>query len=156
MSTTLATGRIVQIQGVVIDVEFPPDQLPQIYNALIVDRDDEGPLTLEVQQHLGNDWVRAVAMSGTEGLRRGTEVRDTGRAIQVPVGPKTLGRILNVTGEPIDEAGEIGSEEFYEIHRDAPSFEEQTTAVEVFETGVKVIDLVAPFTQGGKTGVFGG
>ncbi len=156
MSTTLSTGKIVQIQGVVIDVEFPPDQLPKIYNALVVEREEEGPLTLEVQQHLGNDWIRAVAMSGTEGLRRGTEVKDTGHAIQVPVGPKTLGRILNVTGEPIDEAGEIGAEEFYEIHREAPRFDEQTTAVEVFETGVKVIDLVAPFTQGGKTGVFGG
>jgi F-type H+/Na+-transporting ATPase subunit beta len=156
MSTTLSTGKIVQIQGVVIDVEFPPDQLPKIYNALVVDREEEGPLTLEVQQHLGNDWVRAVAMSGTEGLRRGSNVRDTGQPILVPVGPKTLGRILNVTGEPIDEAGEIGSEEFYQIHRDAPRFDEQTTAVEVFETGVKVIDLVAPFTQGGKTGVFGG
>lgn len=156
MSTTLSTGKIVQIQGVVIDVEFPPDQLPKIYNALIVERADEGPLTLEVQQHLGNDWVRAVAMSGTEGLRRGSEVKDTGHAIQVPVGPKTLGRILNVIGEPIDEAGDIGAEEFYEIHRDAPGFDEQTTSVAVFETGVKVIDLVAPFTQGGKTGVFGG
>jgi F-type H+/Na+-transporting ATPase subunit beta len=156
MSTTLSTGKIVQIQGVVIDVEFPPDQLPKIYNALVVEREGQEPLTLEVQQHLGNDWVRAVAMSGTEGLRRGSTVADTGHAIQVPVGPKTLGRILNVTGDPIDEAGEIGAEEFYEIHRDAPAFDEQTTAVEVFETGVKVIDLVAPFTQGGKTGVFGG
>ncbi len=159
MSTTVeagATGKIVQIQGVVIDVEFPPDKLPQIYNALVVEREDEGPLTLEVQQHLGNDWIRAVAMSGTEGLRRGSEVKDTGQSIQVPVGPKTLGRIMNVVGEPIDEAGEIGSDEYYQIHREAPSFEEQTTSVEVFETGVKVIDLVAPFTQGGKTGVFGG
>ncbi|TVR73152.1 MAG: F0F1 ATP synthase subunit beta [Sphaerobacteraceae bacterium] len=159
MSTTVtagSTGKIVQIQGVVIDVEFPPDQLPKIYNALVVEREEEGPLTLEVQQHLGNDWVRAVAMSGTEGLRRGSEVKDTGQAIQVPVGPKTLGRIMNVTGDPIDEAGEIGNDIFYQIHREAPGFDEQTTAVEVFETGVKVIDLVAPFTQGGKTGVFGG
>ncbi len=156
MSTTLATGKIVQIQGVVIDVEFPPDQLPQIYSALVVEREEEGLLTLEVQQHLGNDWIRAVAMSGTEGLRRGTEVKDTGRPIEVPVGPSTLGRIMNVVGEPIDEAGPVQSEDRYTIHRDAPSFEEQTTSVEVFETGVKVIDLVAPFTQGGKTGVFGG
>jgi F-type H+/Na+-transporting ATPase subunit beta len=156
MSTTLATGKIVQIQGVVIDVEFPPDQLPQIYNALIVERQEEGPLTLEVQQHLGNDWIRAVAMSGTEGLRRGSEVKDTGHPIQVPVGPSTLGRIMNVTGDPIDEAGPVEAETLYQIHRDAPAFDEQTTSVEVFETGVKVIDLVAPFTQGGKTGVFGG
>jgi F-type H+/Na+-transporting ATPase subunit beta len=157
MSTTaVTTGKIVQIQGVVIDVEFPPDKLPRIYNALVVEREEEGPLTLEVQQHLGNDWVRAVAMSGTEGLRRGSEVIDTGEAIQVPVGPKTLGRILNVVGEPIDEAGDVGSEEFYPIHRMAPEFHEQATEVQVFETGVKVIDLIAPFTQGGKTGVFGG
>ena len=159
MSTTVtagSTGKIVQIQGVVIDVEFPPDQLPQIYSALVVEREEEGLLTLEVQQHLGNDWIRAVAMSGTEGLRRGTEVKDTGRPIEVPVGPSTLGRIMNVVGEPIDEAGPVQSEDRYTIHRDAPSFEEQTTSVEVFETGVKVIDLVAPFTQGGKTGVFGG
>ncbi len=153
----MATGSIVQIQGVVVDIEFPPDELPEIYNALAVEREDGAhPLILEVQQHLGNDWVRAVAMSTTDGLRRGALAVDTGRAIQVPVGPATLGRIFNVLGEPVDNAGPVSTEIEYPIHRPAPSFEEQSTEVEVFETGVKVIDLIAPFTQGGKTGVFGG
>ncbi len=153
----MATGKIVQIQGVVVDVEFPPDGLPEIYNALSVTREgSDVPLILEVQQHLGNDWVRAVAMSTTDGLRRGAEAVDTGESIQVPVGPATLGRIFNVLGEPVDNAGPVSTEIEYPIHRPAPSFEEQSTEVEVFETGVKVIDLIAPFTQGGKTGVFGG
>ncbi|MBX6753161.1 MAG: F0F1 ATP synthase subunit beta [Thermorudis peleae] len=157
MTTTVATGRIVQIQGVVVDVEFPPGHLPEIYNALVVEREGQEPLVLEVQQHLGNDWVRAVAMSTTDGLRRGMPVRDTGGPIMVPVGPVTLGRIFNVVGEPIDEQGPIPPDaERYPIHRPAPSFEEQSTEVEVFETGLKVIDLIAPFTKGGKTGVFGG
>ncbi len=153
----MAAGTIVQIQGVVVDVEFPPDGLPEIYNALAVEREDpDHPLILEVQQHLGNDWVRAVAMSTTDGLRRGAVAVDTGKSIQVPVGPATLGRIFNVLGEPVDNAGPVSTEIEYPIHRPAPSFEEQSTEVEVFETGVKVIDLIAPFTQGGKTGVFGG
>ncbi|WP_038039993.1 F0F1 ATP synthase subunit beta [Thermorudis peleae] len=157
MTTAVATGRIVQIQGVVVDVEFPPGHLPEIYNALVVEREGQEPLVLEVQQHLGNDWVRAVAMSTTDGLRRGMPVRDTGGPIMVPVGPVTLGRIFNVVGEPIDEQGPIPPDaERYPIHRPAPSFEEQSTEVEVFETGLKVIDLIAPFTKGGKTGVFGG
>ncbi len=153
----MAAGTIVQIQGVVVDVEFPPDGLPQIYNALAVEREGtDQPLILEVQQHLGNDWVRAVAMSTTDGLRRGTKAVDTGESIQVPVGPATLGRIFNVLGQPVDNAGPVSTDVEYPIHRLAPSFEEQSTEVEVFETGVKVIDLIAPFTQGGKTGVFGG
>ncbi len=153
----MAAGKIVQIQGVVVDVEFPPDELPEIYHALTVEREGSAePLILEVQQHLGNDWVRAVAMSTTDGLRRGAVAVDTGHAIQVPVGPATLGRIFNVVGQPVDNAGPVSTEIEYEIHRPAPSFEEQSTSVEVFETGVKVIDLIAPFTQGGKTGVFGG
>jgi F-type H+/Na+-transporting ATPase subunit beta len=155
-TTQLATGKIVQIQGVVVDVEFPPDQLPEIFYALVVEREGDVPLTLEVQQHLGNDWVRTVAMSGTDGLRRGATVINTGDSIRVPVGESTLGRIFNVTGDPIDEAGEVKVEELYPIHRQAPTFAEQSTEVQVFETGVKVIDLIAPFTQGGKTGVFGG
>jgi F-type H+/Na+-transporting ATPase subunit beta len=155
-TTERATGKIVQIQGVVIDVEFPPDQLPEIYFALTVEREGDVPLTLEVQQHLGNDWVRAVAMSSTDGLRRGATVVNTGDSIRVPVGEATLGRIFNVTGDVIDEAGEVDAQEFYAIHRPAPAFDEQSTEVEVFETGVKVIDLIAPFTKGGKTGVFGG
>ena len=156
VATAGATGRIVQVMGPVIDIQFPPDQLPGIYNALQVTLDDESVLTLETQQHLGNDWVRAVAMSSSDGVRRGMDVLDTGDAISVPVGPETLGRILNVIGEPIDQAGPVEAKTHYPIHRLAPSFEEQATSIEIFETGIKVIDLIAPFTKGGKTGVFGG
>jgi F-type H+/Na+-transporting ATPase subunit beta len=150
------TGRIVQVLGPVVDIVFPPDQLPEIYNSVQVTRDDGSILTLEVQSHLGNDWVRAVAMSSTDGLRRGMDAINTGKAIAVPVGKETLGRILNVVGEPIDQAGPVESTQSSPIHRLAPSFEEQASSVEVFETGIKVIDLIAPFTKGGKTGVFGG
>jgi F-type H+-transporting ATPase subunit beta len=150
------TGRIVQVLGPVVDIVFPPDQLPEIYNSVQVTRDDGSVLTLEVQSHLGNDWVRAVAMSSTDGLRRGMDAVNTGKAIAVPVGKETLGRILNVVGEPIDQAGPVESTQSSPIHRLAPSFEEQASSVEVFETGIKVIDLIAPFTKGGKTGVFGG
>src|SRR5690242_9137534 len=156
VATAAATGRIVQVMGPVVDIEFPPDQLPEIYNALEVKMDDETTLVLETQTHLGNDWVRAVAMSTTDGLRRGMNAVDTGQAISVPVGPETLGRILNVVGAPIDQAGPVEAKTIYPIHRPAPSFEEQSTSVEIFETGIKVIDLIAPFTKGGKTGVFGG
>ncbi len=155
-TTQGATGKVVQILGPVVDVEFPPDQLPEIYNAIEIKMEDDSVLTLETQYHLGNDWVRAVAMSTTDGLRRGMDAVDTGQAIAVPVGPETLGRILNVVGEPIDQAGPVEAKTYYPIHRPAPSFEEQATTVEVFETGIKVIDLIAPFTRGGKTGVFGG
>ena len=153
---TGATGKIAQITGVVVDVEFPAEQLPQIYNALETTLNDGTRLVLEVQQHLGDDRVRAVAMSTTDGLRRGQDVVDTGQAIAVPVGPSTLGRIFNVTGEAIDEQGEVQAEEYRPIHQQPPAFEEQSTAVEVLETGSKVIDLIAPFTKGGKIGVFGG
>ena len=153
----MAVGKIVQIQGVVVDVEFPAEGLPEIYNALEVHIEGaDKPLICEVQQHLGNDWVRAVAMSTTDGLRRGADAVDTGQPIKVPVGPATLGRIFNVVGEPVDNAGPVDTDIEYPIHRPAPSFEEQSTTISVFETGVKVIDLIAPFTQGGKTGVFGG
>ncbi|HET7038221.1 MAG TPA: F0F1 ATP synthase subunit beta [Thermomicrobiaceae bacterium] len=151
-----ATGKIVQIQGVVVDVEFPSEQLPEIYNALDVELEGGRKMVLEVQQHLGNDWVRCVAMSSTDGLRRGTSAVDTGKPIEVPVGEATLGRIFNVLGEPVDNAGPVSTAIEYPIHRDAPTFEEQSTSIEVFETGMKVIDLIAPFTRGGKTGVFGG
>ncbi|MGN6483319.1 MAG: F0F1 ATP synthase subunit beta [Thermomicrobiales bacterium] len=151
-----ATGKIVQVTGVVVDIEFPPDQLPEIYNAVETTLPDGTTLVLEVQIHLGNDRVRAVAMSTTDGLRRGQDAVDTGKAIAVPVGPGTLGRIFNVTGEAIDEQGPIQATEFRPIHRDAPAFAEQSTKVEVLETGSKVIDLIAPFTRGGKIGVFGG
>jgi F-type H+-transporting ATPase subunit beta len=151
-----ASGTILQITGPVIDVQFPADQLPEIYNALEVTKDDGSILTLETQSHLGNDAVRAIAMSSTDGLRRGATVVDIGGPITVPVGPETLGRILNVVGAPIDEAGPVVTATNYPIHREAPKFEDQSTEVEVFETGIKVIDLIAPFTKGGKTGVFGG
>jgi F-type H+-transporting ATPase subunit beta len=154
-----SVGRIVQIMGAVVDVAFPPGELPEIYNALEVIRDGsdgQEPLVLEVQQDLGNDWLRCVAMDSTEGLRRGMKVVDTGGPITVPVGECTLGRIFNVLGRPIDNKGPVEAKEYRPIHQPAPPFEEQVTRVEVFETGLKVIDLIAPFTKGGKTGVFGG
>ncbi len=148
-------GIITQIIGPVVDVKFN-NELPKIYNALKINVGEGETLTVEVQQHLGNNVVRAVAMDGTEGLQRGTEVIDTGAPITVPVGKAVLGRILNVLGEPVDEAGEVSAEESLPIHREAPSFEEQGTEVEVFETGIKVIDLLAPYVKGGKIGLFGG
>jgi F-type H+-transporting ATPase subunit beta len=155
-----ATGRIVQIAGPVVDLEFPADQLPAIYNAVNIPLDGDGEggrkVVCEVQQHLGNDWVRAVSMSTTDGLRRGMTAIDTGAAIAVPVGMGTLGRIFNVIGEPIDEAGPVETTETYPIHRPSPTFEDQAPAAQVFETGMKVIDLIAPFAKGGKIGVFGG
>jgi F-type H+-transporting ATPase subunit beta len=154
--TTHANGTVTQVLGPVVDVQFPPDELPEIYYALEVVPEGGEPLTLEVQQHLGNDWVRTVAMSSTDGLRRGMEVKNMGAPITVPVGPETLGRILNVIGDPIDQAGPVEAKVEYPIHRPAPAFEDQSTQIEVFETGIKVIDLIAPFTKGGKTGIFGG
>lgn len=153
---TGATGTILQITGVVVDIQFPADQLPMIYNAVETDMPDGSRLVFEVQQHLGDDRVRAVAMSTTDGLKRGQEVLDTGQAISVPVGAATLGRIFNVTGEAIDEMGPVDATEYRPIHAEAPGFDEQSTKVEVLETGSKVIDLIAPFTRGGKIGVFGG
>ena len=151
-----ATGRVIQITGPVVDIEFPAGQLPQIYNAVEIVRPDHDPLVCEVQQHLGNNWVRAVAMTTTDGLARGTEVRDTGAPISVPVGAVTLGRVFNVLGNPIDEKGPVDRTAVLPIHRAAPAFDEQTTDVEVFETGIKVIDLICPFKKGGKIGIFGG
>ena len=151
-----ATGRVVQILGGVVDVEFPAEQLPEIYEAVKVLRDDEQPLVLEVQKHLGNNWVRCVAMGATDGLKRGMAVEATGAPISVPVGPEVLGRIFNVLGETVDGSENVRAATVYPIHRPAPAFEEQSTSVEVFETGLKVIDLIAPFTKGGKTGIFGG
>ena len=154
-------GQVVQITGAVVDVAFPAGELPEIYSALEVIRSGDGKgeqdtLVLEVQQHLGDDWLRCLAMDATEGLRRGMKVVDTGGPITAPVGEGTLGRIFNVLGRPIDNRGPVKADQYYPIHRLAPPFEEQITQVEVFETGLKVIDLVAPFTRGGKTGVFGG
>ncbi|RLC75773.1 MAG: F0F1 ATP synthase subunit beta, partial [Chloroflexi bacterium] len=149
-------GRVVQIMGPVVDVEFPEGaELPDIYNAIEIPLDGTR-LVVEVEQHLGNNWVRCVAMDTTDGLRRGMDAYDTGAPIMVPVGKGCLGRIFNVLGEPIDGLGPVEAEEYRPIHRKPPSFEEQVTEVEVFETGLKVIDLIAPFTKGGKTGVFGG
>jgi F-type H+-transporting ATPase subunit beta len=150
-----SSGRVVQIMGPVVDIEFPAGELPQIYDAVEITRDD-GRLIVEVQQHLGNDRTRCIAMDATEGLRRGLEATGTGGPITVPVGPATLGRILNVVGEPVDNAGPVEADVRYPIHRPAPSFEDQVTKPEFLETGLKVIDLIAPFTRGGKTGVFGG
>jgi F-type H+-transporting ATPase subunit beta len=148
-------GRVVQVMGPVVDVEFPSGGLPEIYDAVEIARDG-GKLVVEAQQHLGNEWVRCIAMDSTDGLRRGMPAISTGEPIQVPVGRATLGRIFNVVGEPIDNKGPVDADEYYPIHRPAPSFEEQVTRPEFLETGLKVIDLIAPFTRGGKTGVFGG
>jgi F-type H+-transporting ATPase subunit beta len=149
-------GRVVQVLGAVVDIEFPPEQLPEIYYAVEIEREGEDSLVLEVQQHLGKDVVRTIAMDTTDGLRRGQIVVDTGAPITVPVGPSTLGRIFIVLGRPVDNLGPAESDINYPIHRPAPKFEDQVTKAELFETGVKVIDLIAPFTKGGKTGVFGG
>jgi F-type H+/Na+-transporting ATPase subunit beta len=149
-------GRIAQIMGGVVDVDFPKGNLPDMYDAIEVPRSGMQPLVLEVQKHLGNNSVRCVAMDTTDGLQRGVPAIATGAPIKVPVGPETLGRVFNVLGIPIDGAGPVETDLYYPIHRPAPNFEEQSTRVEVFETGIKVIDLVAPFTRGGKTGIFGG
>lgn len=149
-------GTVVQVLGGVVDVQFSPDQLPEIYEAIRVPRKGQFDLILEVQKHLGNNWVRTVAMDSTDGLERGSAAFPTGAPIQVPVGPSTLGRIFNVLGQPVDNKGPVQADQYYPIHRPAPNFAAQSTKVEVFETGIKVIDLVAPFTKGGKTGIFGG
>ncbi len=150
------TGRIVQILGGVVDVEFPAENLPQVYDAVEIPLEDQLPLVLEVQRHLGNNQVRCVAMDTTDGLQRGLPVEATGSPIQVPVGPITLGRVFNVLGRPVDGGEPVQADQYYPIHRSAPLFSDQSTRVEVFETGIKVIDLIAPFTRGGKTGIFGG
>ena len=149
----MSIGNVVEIIGAVIDVEFPRDAIPKVYDALKL---DETGLTMEVQAQLGDGVVRAIAMGATEGLRRGMEVKNTGDAIRVPVGQKTLGRIMDVLGNPIDNQGDIGNEDTMPIHRKPPKFEEQSSATEILETGVKVIDLVMPIAKGGKIGLFGG
>lgn len=149
-------GEVVQVQGGVVDCEFPPGELPEIYDALEISKNGDRSLILEVQRHLGDGVVRTVAMDSTDGLMRGTQVRATGAPITVPVGDVTLGRVFNVLGQPIDNKGEVKATQWYPIHRSAPSFEDQSRSVEIFETGIKVIDLIAPFTKGGKTGIFGG
>jgi len=155
-ATGPASGRVIQITGAVVDIEFPAGKLPGIYNAVEVMRGDGVKIVCEVQQHLGNNWVRSVAMTTTDGLARGIEAKDTGSPITVPVGQGTLGRVFNVLGEAIDEKGPVEATEHLPIHRPAPAFDQQTTETEIFETGIKVIDLVCPFAKGGKVGVFGG
>src|SRR5216110_2508409 len=153
-------GNIVQVIGPVVDVEFGGEgKLPRIYNALEIEYEVNGnptKLTLEVQQHLGENWVRSVAMSSTEGLKRGMAVTDTGAPISVPVGEAVLGRLFNVTGDPVDDKGPVKFTKRYPIHRPAPSLTDQDVKAQVLETGIKVIDLICPFTKGGKVGAFGG
>ena len=151
----MATGKISAIRGVVVDVDFAEEEIPEIYEALNV-ATDEGQLVLEVQQHLGGGMVRTVAMGSTDGLPRGLDVETTGSPISVPVGPVTLGRIFDVVGNAIDGHPTPESDVYYPIHRDAPEFQDQSTVIETFETGMKVIDLIAPFIKGGKTGIYGG
>ena len=153
----MRTGKVAQVIGPVVDVQFPSDDLPAIYNALkIVDEAEKINLTLEVAQHLGDNTVRTISMSSTDGLVRGMSVDDTDGPITVPVGEETLGRVFNLLGEPIDELGEVKTEKRYPIHRRPPTMEEQKTSVELFETGIKVVDLLAPYSKGGKVGLFGG
>jgi F-type H+-transporting ATPase subunit beta len=151
-----AKGQVVQIIGTVVDVEFPAESLPEVYNAIEIAVGDGRTLIAEVQQHLGNNWVRCLAMDTTDGLSRGTVCTDTGAAIAVPVGESCLGRLFNVLGAPIDNLGEVKSDEHWPIHRPAPTLEERETSPNILETGVKVLDLVAPFTKGGKVGAYGG
>src|SRR4051812_8773578 len=149
----MSNGKIVQIIGPVIDVEFPRDQIPKVYEALKL---DEGGLTLEVQQQLGGGVVRTIAMGVSEGLKRGLSVKATGKPISVPVGMATLGRIMDVLGDPQDERGPVEAKDYWPIHRPAPSYDEQAGGQDLLETGIKVIDLLVPFAKGGKIGLFGG
>ena len=157
----MSIGKIVQVIGAVVDIEFPRDEMPKVYDALVLEKDEnnklaEEGLTFEVQQQLGDGVVRTIAMGSSEGLQRGMAVKALGHGIMVPVGPKTLGRIMDVLGRPVDEAGEIGEEKRMPIHRAAPKFDELSPSVDLLETGIKVIDLVCPFAKGGKVGLFGG
>jgi F-type H+-transporting ATPase subunit beta len=156
----MSTGKIVQIIGPVVDVEFPEGQLPAIYNALTLEYElplmGKTKLVLETQQHLGDNWVRAVAMSTTDGLKRGYPVTDTGKPISMPVGDGVMGRVLNVTGDPVDERGPVVADKYYPIHRLAPTLTDQSTTPQILTTGIKVIDLICPFLKGGKVGAFGG
>ncbi len=152
----MSKGIVKQIIGPVVDIEFEVGKLPEIHNAININRGDDTPLVLEVQQHLGENLVRCVAMDSTDGMTRGTEALDTGGPITVPVGPEVLGRLMNVVGIPIDEIGPINTKERYPIHRPAPEYEDLSTETEILETGIKVVDLLEPYSKGGKTGLFGG
>jgi len=151
-----AKGKVVQIIGTVVDVEFPPEELPGVYNSIEINVGDGQRVVAEVQQHLGNNWVRCLAMDSTDGMRRGAECLDTGAPITVPVGEGCLGRLFNVMGQPIDGLGEVKAKQHWPIHRPSPSFEERETTPQILETGLKVLDLVSPFTKGGKVGAYGG
>ena len=151
-----ADGRVVQITGAVVDIEFPAGKLPSIFHAVELVREGKPPLVCEVQQHLGNNWVRAVAMTTTDGLARGVDAVDTGAPITVPVGESTLGRVFDVLGHTIDGKAAVSADVHLPIHRSPPAFDQQSTEIEVFETGIKVIDLICPFAKGGKIGLFGG
>ena len=148
-------GKIVQVIGPVVDIRFSEDSLPELLNAIEIEREGN-KLVVEVAQHVGDDVVRCVAMDSTDGLVRGMEAVNTGKSIAVPVGKETLGRLFNVLGEAIDGKGEVNAKQTAPIHRPAPSFEEQETSKEIFETGIKVVDLIAPYSKGGKVGLFGG
>ena len=149
----MEAGKVVEIIGAVIDVKFPRESMPKIFDALKV---KENNLTLEVQQQIGDGVVRTIAMGSTDGLKRGLDVNNTGAPINVPVGEKTLGRIMNVLGEPVDNAGAINAKTTMPIHRPAPTFAEQASEIEILETGIKVVDLICPFAKGSKVGLFGG
>ena len=151
----MAKGKVAQVIGTVVDIEFPPEELPALFNAIEIPRDGDN-IVLEVQHHIGNNWVRCLSLTSTDGLERGVEAIDTGAPISVPVGQATLGRLFNVMGEPLDNLGEVKAEEQWPIHRSPPSFQEQETTTQMLETGLKVIDLITPFTKGGKTGAYGG
>ncbi len=150
-----ARGKVVQVIGTVVDIEFPPDALPALFNSIEIPT-SEGNIILEVQSHMGNNWVRCLALTPTDGLERGAEAIDTGAPLKVPVGKGTLGRLFNVMGHPLDQLGEVKAEEYWPIHRTPPPFEEQVTTTQVLETGLKVIDLITPFPKGGKIGAYGG
>ncbi len=151
----MAKGKVVQIIGTVVDIEFPPDELPALYSAIEIPHDG-AKVMLEAQEHIGNNWVRCLALSSTDGLERGLEAVDTGAPLAVPVGEATLGRLFNIMGEPLDELGAVKAKERWPIHRPPPSLEDQETTTEMLETGLKVIDLITPFTKGGKVGAYGG
>ncbi len=151
----MAKGKVAQVIGTVVDIEFPPDELPALYNAIEIPVNG-GKIVLEAQEHVGNNWVRCLALASTDGLTRGNEAIDTGVALSVPVGRATLGRLFNVIGEPIDNLGPVDAAEYLPIHRPPPSFQEQETTTQTLETGLKVLDLITPFTKGGKIGAYGG
>ncbi len=151
----MAKGHVAQVIGTVVDIEFPPDELPTLHNAIEIPQDGE-KLVLEVQQHIGNNWARCLALVPTDGLERGAEAIDTGVPVSVPVGPATLGRLFNVFGEPIDDLGPVDAEDHWPIHRPPPSLQEQETTTAMLETGLKVLDLITPFARGGKVGAYGG